>query len=196
MITPNSVWIIEDETDLAETYSDFLKPRYETKVFNSAKEALRSFDTSDTLPSVIVSDIRLGEMNGLDFLSEIKKRNPSIPLVVVSGTSERDDLAKVFQLGIQGYFDKPFRIENLVTTIHRIIEEREVLENQKALTDELIRLYSRRYSEAENALFEANIPYPREETKCQYLGSIYRENEIHRQLSALEHRLPPRSGRA
>ncbi len=80
----------------------------------AAEEALALFDSSISL---IVSDIRMGRMSGLDFLSHVKQRNPHVRSIVLSGYAEFEYARYGLRIGVDNYLIKPVDVADMHATL-------------------------------------------------------------------------------
>jgi len=112
---------IEDEQDVLTNISKLLK-----KFFNnfytagSAEEALEIFE--DNKIDLLLVDIELPKMNGIDFIREIRKRAKTIPIVVISAYTKTDYLLQSIELNLDKYIVKPLtsrKIHTLLETLNR-----------------------------------------------------------------------------
>lgn len=97
-------------------------------------------------PDIVITDIQMPKMNGLQMSSEIKALNPEQCIVVLSAYNDVEYLFKALELGIQHYITKPLSLERLQTKLYRIAEQmtleseaqrnRKLLEQYKWLVDE------------------------------------------------------------
>lgn len=71
-------------------------------------------------PDVVVVDLQLPGVDGMDIVGQLRRRRPTLPVIVMTafGGTEVED--RVRRLGAVGYFDKPFRLENLVAAIRLV----------------------------------------------------------------------------
>lgn len=84
--------------------------------------ALETLDQIES-PNVIVLDLNMPKVNGIEFL-QILKSNPKlkyIPILVMSSSSNRQDIKKCFEIGVSGYIIKPLRYEDYQKKIEAII---------------------------------------------------------------------------
>jgi len=74
------------------------------------------------LPALLTLDLKMPRMNGFDVLSWLRGRPEflSLPAVVISSSSDEDDIAKARQLGAQDYFVKPHRLDDFVAIVRRL----------------------------------------------------------------------------
>jgi DNA-binding response OmpR family regulator len=112
---------IEDEQDVLTNISKLLK-----KFFNnfytagSAEEALEIFE--DNKIDLLLVDIELPKMNGIDFIREIRKKAKTIPIVVISAYTKTDYLLQSIELNLDKYIVKPLtsrKIHTLLETLNR-----------------------------------------------------------------------------
>ena len=93
----------------------------EFKTFASVAEALNALEREQ--PQVVVSDIRMPNGSGLDFLSEIKQKYPDIPVIIMTAYSDLESAVAAFQGGAFEYLAKPFDVDQAIDVIKRAVEE-------------------------------------------------------------------------
>ena len=88
-------------------------------IFARGKFSMRAIDD---FPRVILLDLKLPKVNGLEVLKEIKKddRTKFIPVVVLTSSKEESDIHKAYNLGVNSYIVKPVDFENFAITIREI----------------------------------------------------------------------------
>ena len=117
-----SVWIIDDEASIRFTLKEALsREGIPTLLFSSAEQALKELGTSS--PLVIVSDIRMPGLSGLDLLRQLNKRNQRPPVIIMTAYSDLESAVAVFQDGAFDYLPKPFDLDHAVKLIKRAAEE-------------------------------------------------------------------------
>jgi CheY-like chemotaxis protein len=94
------------------------KEKYFVETAKSAKEALEKIKNSNF--NLIICDIRMPEMNGIEFTEELKKEK-DIPIIFITGYFSEDGPIKAEKLGVKDYILKPFDIDKLLEAIKRII---------------------------------------------------------------------------
>lgn len=87
---------------------------------HSGQKALRLI--KDYTPDIILLDMCMPQMNGLDFLQELKKLNKKIPVIVVSVLDDQTYIKQAFQHGASEYLLKPLEVNKLLYTISRYTE--------------------------------------------------------------------------
>src|SRR3954462_3192638 len=89
--------------------------------FSSAQDALNAL--SDGAPEVLVSDIRMPGLSGLELLQTVKDRHPAVPVIVMTAYSDLDSAVAAFQGGAYEYLPKPFDVDQAVDLIRRALDE-------------------------------------------------------------------------
>lgn len=116
------VWIIDDDRSIRWVFEKALKREgLPHRLFEDAKTALRALE--DDTPSVVLSDIRMPGLDGIEFMGRIKARYPRLPVIIMTAYSDLDSAVSAFQGGAFEYLPKPFDINNALALIHRAIEE-------------------------------------------------------------------------
>ena len=114
------ILIVEDEKDLVNVTCDYLK-----KADFICEYAYNFFDAEDKLITynydIVILDINLPDGNGLDLLKIIKKRNPSVGVLIVSAKNSLDDKLRGLDLGADDYITKPFHLAELNSRIRSLI---------------------------------------------------------------------------
>ena len=84
-------------------------------------------------PDIILLDLNMPRMNGIEFLSKLKadERLKFIPAIILTTSENRSDLQKCFEIGIAGYLIKPLRYEDYETKIKKVFDYWEVNELTK-----------------------------------------------------------------
>jgi PAS domain S-box-containing protein len=125
------ILIIEDEDILAKICLGHLESQGHTvQGAATGKDGLEVFRTDDKL-GVVVTDVKLPDISGLDILSEIKKIRPNTEVIVITAFPNYDVAINALKLGADDYLEKPFRMEVLQRTVEKALERYHLrLENQ------------------------------------------------------------------
>lgn len=120
-----SVLYVEDDPLVAKQTSDLLKHFFQSVVcFDNAEEALNSFST--TLIHLVITDIELPGMSGLQLCQEIRKTNKQIPMFITTVHDDKNKLQEAIKLNLIDYLIKPVSISSiqstLIESLQRIIE--------------------------------------------------------------------------
>jgi len=120
-ITP-VIWIIDDDASIRWILNESMDDLpYEVHVFESATEASKELDK--TLPSVIISDVRMPGMTGLEFMEFVHKFNAKIPVILMTAHADLDTAVKSFQGRAFDYLPKPFEIDDALAIIKRAVNK-------------------------------------------------------------------------
>src|SRR3954468_8788934 len=118
----NPVWIIDDDRSIRWVFEKALtREGISHKTFGAAQEALDFL--GDERPQVVVSDIRMPGVSGLDFMQQLKERLPSTPVIIMTAYSDLESAVAAFQGGAFEYLPKPFDVDHAVELVRRAMEE-------------------------------------------------------------------------
>ncbi len=107
------VLIVEDEIDLANLIKSSIKELFfKVVIAKDGLEAIKKFDSFK--PDIIISDIMMPNLNGLEMSKKIKEKNSETPIVILSAHGHKEMLLEAIDLGISKYFIKPFDIEEFI----------------------------------------------------------------------------------
>ncbi|WP_447927591.1 sigma-54-dependent transcriptional regulator [Vreelandella sp. EE27] len=125
------VMVIDDEPHLRITASQTLElAGYTPHCFESAEQALATLP--DHFPGVIVSDIRMPGMDGMTLLHELKRRDPTLPIILITGHGDISTAVEAMRAGAWDFLEKPFAGEQLLDVVRRGTEKRQLsLENTR-----------------------------------------------------------------
>jgi len=118
----NPVWIIDDDRSIRWVFEKALaREGIAYRTFGAAQEALDKL--SDETPQVVVSDIRMPGLSGLELMQQLKARLPSTPVIIMTAYSDLESAVAAFQGGAFEYLPKPFDVDHAVELVRRAIEE-------------------------------------------------------------------------
>ncbi len=118
----NPVWIIDDDRSIRWVFEKALaREGIAHRTFGAAQEALDKL-TEET-PQVVVSDIRMPGLSGLEFMQQLKKRLPSTPVIIMTAYSDLESAVAAFQGGAFEYLPKPFDVDHAVELVRRALDE-------------------------------------------------------------------------
>lgn len=104
--------IVDDEQDIRDfAQSFFSKRKIECLTAANGREAITL--TKNEKPNLILLDIRMEEMNGLDVLQKIREFDNAVKVIMVTGVEEKEALEKAKSLGAIAYIHKPLILEEL-----------------------------------------------------------------------------------
>jgi len=105
----NKVWVIDDDQSIRWVLERALsKADFEVTTFDMAETAMQALAVST--PNVIVTDIRMPGIDGLDFLKKVQTQNSELPIIVMTAHSDLDNAVTAYQNGAFEYLPKPFDV--------------------------------------------------------------------------------------
>ncbi|WP_132053701.1 response regulator [Pseudocnuella soli] len=121
--------VVEDDAEDREILKEVLeslKLPFPVKYFDEGRAVLDYLRTTKDHPFIILTDVNMSGMNGIRLREEIMKdealRVKSIPFVFVSTSDGKDMLHKIYDLQVQGYFEKPNTLSGMKTQLSLIIQ--------------------------------------------------------------------------
>jgi two-component system nitrogen regulation response regulator NtrX len=138
------ILIVDDEPDIRELVSGVLEDEgYTTRTAATSDEAFTAL--AELRPSLVLLDVWLkgSKLDGLEVLDEIKRRDPTLPVLVFSGHGNLDTAVAAVRKGAADFIEKPFEAERLLHLVARATEtarlrvENETLRARVGLEDEL-----------------------------------------------------------
>lgn len=118
----NHVLVIEDEETLAKICVEHLENHgYTVASAGTGSDGIAQFRQDDNF-GVVVTDVKLPDMSGLDILREIKRLRPSTEVVVITAFPDYDIASNALKLGADDYMEKPFRMDAFQRTVEKALE--------------------------------------------------------------------------
>mgnify|MGYP003394116045 CR=1 FL=1 len=114
------ILICDDEEGIRESLKLILSEHYDLIVVDNSEQALHTLDHAKDI-GVVLLDIKMPKVNGLDVLSEIKAKFPKVKIIMVTGYRSVETAAEATRLGASGYIVKPFKSEEILETVKRNI---------------------------------------------------------------------------
>ncbi len=134
------IYVVDDERIIRVSLADELKDAgYEVFEFAHANPALMQMQS--VVPDIIISDLKMPDINGIDFLKKVKKINSNIYMVLMTAYSSVSTAVEAMKLGAYDYVEKPFDNEKMLIIIERIIELMQVKDENKKLKIKLKQNY-------------------------------------------------------
>ena len=120
-INETSILIAEDDPELMIIFQSILS-KYFTHVYSATNGKIAEELAKEKKPDIIVTDIEMPEENGLSFALKMRALGDKTPIILVSGSKNREYLLQAIKVGIQNYIEKPFRAADLEAAVHRALE--------------------------------------------------------------------------
>ena len=119
----SDILIVDDEKDIRELIADILGDEgFPTRTAANADEAIAALNAEE--PALMILDIWLKDsrMDGIDILKQVKRNNPSVPVVIISGHGNIEIAVAAIKQGAYDFIEKPFNIDQLMVVITRAME--------------------------------------------------------------------------
>ncbi|GAA4217435.1 sigma-54-dependent Fis family transcriptional regulator [Sagittula sp. NFXS13] len=119
----SDILIVDDERDIRELIGDILEDEgYKTRLAGNSNDAMALINAEP--PSLLILDIWLkdSKMDGIDILKTVKRDNPDIPVVIISGHGNIEIAVAAIKQGAYDFIEKPFNIDQLLVVIRRAME--------------------------------------------------------------------------
>ena len=130
------VAIIDDERDMRLSISQWLSlSGYEPESFASAEDALTQIGSS--YPGVVVSDIKMPGMDGMQFLKKLMVQDSALPVILITGHGDVPMAVEAMRLGAFNFLEKPFEPEELTHLIKSAVHKRSLTMESRELRQEL-----------------------------------------------------------
>ncbi len=130
--------VVEDDIHLLEGIRTVLElEQYRVVTAENGEQALSVLNSSPVPPDLIVSDIMMPRMDGIQLLNEVRKNQAwlSIPFIFLTARSEKSDVVRGKRLGVDEYLVKPFDADDLLLAIESRLKRSELM--QRARTEEI-----------------------------------------------------------
>jgi len=115
------IYIVEDNKEIRETLQDVMRAeKYEVYAFRSAEKAAVYLKKEE--PDLFLLDLSLPKMDGFQFLKHIKKVNPKLPVIIITGHTDVSSAVKAMKLGADNYITKPFNVDEITLLVKKIVE--------------------------------------------------------------------------
>jgi two-component system, NtrC family, nitrogen regulation response regulator GlnG len=116
------IWIVDDDRSIRWVLEKALaRENLACKAFGVAQDVLNELEHDS--PQVLISDIRMPGMSGIELLRAVKRRHPALPVIVMTAFSDLESAVSAFQGGAFEYLPKPFDVDKAVELIRRAVDE-------------------------------------------------------------------------
>ncbi len=124
---PNSltVWIVDDDQSIRWVLERSLQGAgMHTQCFEGGVEMLNELE--DAEPDVLITDIRMPGINGLELLERVHRQKPDLPVIIMTAHSDLDSAVAAYQGGAFEYLPKPFDVDDAVELVQRAAKRGEI----------------------------------------------------------------------
>ena len=120
-MTNRKILICDDEEGIRESLKLILEEHYELILSDHGDACLEFLKNDDDIDLVLL-DIKMPKIHGLDVLEMIKKQNPNVKVIMVTGYQSVDTASVAAQRGASGYIIKPFKADDILNSVKKHVE--------------------------------------------------------------------------
>ncbi len=134
----NKILICDDEEGMRRYLSKMLGAwGFEVEAFASAALLVRLLEESESVADLLLLDIKMPEMDGIEVLQRVRKARPLLPVVMMTGHGTIESAVEAMKLGAYDYLTKPFPQEKLYAVVQHCLERERLRQENTALKKEL-----------------------------------------------------------
>jgi two-component system, NtrC family, nitrogen regulation response regulator NtrX len=127
-----NILIIDDEKAIRNTLKEVLE--FENYLVESAEDGFSGLDLIDQKKyDLVFCDIKMPKMDGIEFLDFIQKKNPEIPVIMISGHGNIDTAVESLKKGAYDYIQKPLDLNRILVSVRNAFDKDEILKENKVL---------------------------------------------------------------
>ncbi len=128
--------IVDDEQDMRQSISQWLAlSGFDTETFASAEDALKSL--GNDYPGVVVSDIKMPGMDGMQFLKRLMSVDSALPVIMITGHGDVPMAVEAMRVGAYDFLEKPFNPDKMTELAKKATQSRRLTLDNRALRREL-----------------------------------------------------------
>ncbi|MGH9718835.1 MAG: sigma-54-dependent transcriptional regulator, partial [Bryobacteraceae bacterium] len=132
------ILVVDDEEKLRRVIElHLISAGFDVDQARSAEEGLRMADRAD----LVLTDLRLPGMDGLELLATIRRQNSHAPVVVMTAFGTIENAVEAMKSGATDFLLKPFSLDHLTTVVNKALEVRALRDENRQLREELGRRY-------------------------------------------------------
>jgi two-component system, NtrC family, response regulator PilR len=133
--------VVDDEASIRDMLAFFFHKRgFEVLTASSFTEGIAA--AGRLTPDIVLSDIKMPDGNGLDLLRKIKADSPKVPVIMITAHTSTQDAIEAMKAGAVDYIAKPFNMEELAMIVDRALGEKNLLDENVYLKQELAAKYT------------------------------------------------------
>lgn len=131
----NAVIVVDDERSIREAVEQWLSlSGFEVTLFSRGEECLAHLPAN--FPGVILSDVRMPGMSGLELLAQVQQRDTDLPVILLTGHGDVPMAVEAMRDGAYDFLEKPFSPEALLNSLRRALDKRRLVLENRALHEQ------------------------------------------------------------
>ena len=120
-----NIYFIDDDPKTGQLMQRFcIEAKIECAVFQNPTEALLSFEKNSNNVDLIVSDLQMPEMSGIELLTAVRSIDKNTPFIILTGYANVDNAIEALRLGANDFLKKPFDMDELLILIEKTLQHR------------------------------------------------------------------------
>jgi DNA-binding NtrC family response regulator len=135
----DTILVVDDENGVRQSFNMVLKDDYHVLLAGTGQEAMDIFKKNSI--DLILLDILLPDVNGLDLLAKLVETDPNAEIIMVTAVNEIQTAVQAIKLGAYEYIIKPFVVDDVLIVIRRALEKRSLVKEVTYLRNELERYH-------------------------------------------------------
>jgi two-component system, NtrC family, nitrogen regulation response regulator NtrX len=130
----SKILIIEDEASIRRVLTKILSEENDSYIVEEAEDGLQGFEKiKNNDYDLVLCDIKMPKMDGVDLLEAVKKIKPEIPMVMISGHGDMETAIQTMRLGAFDYISKPPDLNRLLNTVRNALDKKQLVVENKIL---------------------------------------------------------------
>ena len=136
------ILIIEDEASIRRVLSKILSEESDTYIVEDAEDGLQGLEKiKNNDYDLVLCDIKMPKMDGVELLEAVKKIKPEIPMVMISGHGDMETAIQTMRLGAFDYISKPPDLNRLLNTVRNALDKKQLVVENKILKKKVSKNY-------------------------------------------------------
>ena len=136
------ILIIEDEAAIRRVLTKILSEESDTYVVEDAEDGIQGFEKiKNNDYDLVLCDIKMPKMDGVEVLEAVKKIKPEIPMVMISGHGDMETAIQTMRLGAFDYISKPPDLNRLLNTVRNALDKKQLVVENKILKKKVSKNY-------------------------------------------------------
>ena len=138
----SKILIIEDEAAIRRVLAKILSEESETYIVDDAEDGLQGLEKiKNNDYDLVLCDIKMPKMDGVEVLEAVKKIKPEIPMVMISGHGDMETAIQTMRLGAFDYISKPPDLNRLLNTVRNALDRKQLVVENKILKKKVSKNY-------------------------------------------------------
>lgn len=137
----NHIVVVDDDNEMRSLLSDFLgESGFKVSSFHLATEAIRflkSLESQNEKVDLVISDINMPEMTGIDLIRNISRTQPDLPIILITAFGSVETAIEAMRVGAFDYVVKPFQLAEIKVSIDRALRFRKLQKDNQSLRQEV-----------------------------------------------------------